>query len=130
MGATNEAKTIIDNLWTEQELADRLAISVRTVQKMRASGEGPRYLKIGRSVRYRPQDVVEFAAGCERQSTAGRAAGTLPAIIESHATRDTCAPDDPCGWAEDGICDDPCLDLEGVDAVFDDSVDCAAAETT
>ena len=36
----------------------------------------------------------------------------------------TCGVDDPCGWKEDGYCDSPCLEIEGLDDVFDDSVDC------
>ncbi len=35
----------------------------------------------------------------------------------------TCAPDDPCDWAENQQCEDYCLDY--VDEMFDDSVDCS-----
>jgi hypothetical protein len=34
-----------------------------------------------------------------------------------------CAPEDPCGWSGDTICDVACLDV--VDTMFDDSFDCA-----
>jgi hypothetical protein len=36
----------------------------------------------------------------------------------------TCHPSDPCGWANDWGCDAGCLEVEGVDAMFDDSADC------
>ncbi len=34
----------------------------------------------------------------------------------------TCAPDDPCGWSNDGECDDACLNQSQI--MFDDSADC------
>ena len=36
----------------------------------------------------------------------------------------TCDPADPCEWAGNGVCDDACLDAEGVDEMFDDGEDC------
>jgi hypothetical protein len=39
-------------LLTEAEVAKRLALSVRSVSRMRTAGGGPRYLKINHSVRY------------------------------------------------------------------------------
>jgi hypothetical protein len=35
-----------------------------------------------------------------------------------------CGPDDPCGWAGDGVCDEACVELDYVDEMFDDSSDC------
>jgi len=35
-----------------------------------------------------------------------------------------CGPDDPCGWAGDGVCDEACIELDYVDEMFDDSADC------
>jgi hypothetical protein len=35
-----------------------------------------------------------------------------------------CGPDDPCGWAGDGVCDEACVELDYVDEMFDDSTDC------
>jgi hypothetical protein len=38
----------------------------------------------------------------------------------------TCGPGDPCGWAGNGICNDPCSAILPVDH-FDDSADCGTA---
>lgn len=51
---------------TERQLADRQARSVKTIRNQRVSGGGIPYVKMGRSVRYRMSDVVEW----ERQHTA------------------------------------------------------------
>ena len=49
----------IDNnmLMDEKELANRLGISVHALRRWRFEGRGPRYIHIGRLVRYRPADV-------------------------------------------------------------------------
>ena len=45
---------------TERPAAEYLGLSVRTLQKRRFEGQGPSYLKIGRSVRYRLEDLDAF----------------------------------------------------------------------
>lgn len=45
------------NLLTEPQLADELDKSPTTVARWRRDGTGPTYLKVGGSVRYRPEDV-------------------------------------------------------------------------
>jgi excisionase family DNA binding protein len=49
---------------TDVEVAVRLGVSRFTVRSWRLKGTGPRFLKMGRAVRYRPQDVDEY----ERQA--------------------------------------------------------------
>jgi excisionase family DNA binding protein len=49
---------------TDVEVAARLGVSRFTVRSWRLKGVGPRFLKMGRAVRYRPQDVDEY----ERQA--------------------------------------------------------------
>jgi predicted DNA-binding transcriptional regulator AlpA len=45
-------------LLTDRDVARRLSVSVATVQRLRASGRGPRALRVGaRAVRYRPEDL-------------------------------------------------------------------------
>jgi len=44
--------------YTEAELADRWAVSIRTLQDWRRRGTGVGYLKLGKAIRY-PRDVVE-----------------------------------------------------------------------
>ena len=45
---------------TDVEVAARLGVSRFTVRSWRLKGTGPRFLKMGRAVRYRPQDVEEY----------------------------------------------------------------------
>jgi predicted DNA-binding transcriptional regulator AlpA len=49
---------------TDIEVATRLGVSRFTVRSWRLKGVGPRFLKMGRAVRYRPQDVDDY----ERQA--------------------------------------------------------------
>lgn len=44
----------------ENLAAELLGVSVRTLQAWRVRGGGPRYCKIGRIVRYRRRDIVQF----------------------------------------------------------------------
>ena len=45
---------------TEREVADLLGLSVATLRAWRHRGRGPRFLRLGRSVRYLPSDLAEF----------------------------------------------------------------------
>ena len=47
-------------LLDEHAVAERLNVSVSTVRRWRLIGDGPRYVKIGTSVRYLPADVDGF----------------------------------------------------------------------
>jgi excisionase family DNA binding protein len=58
---------------TDVQVAERLGVSRFTIRAWRLKGVGPRFLKMGRSVRYRSQDVDEY----ERQ-----------AIVETRAAPD------------------------------------------
>ena len=49
---------------TDLEVASRLGVSRFTVRSWRLKGLGPRFLKMGRAVRYRPEDVDDY----ERQA--------------------------------------------------------------
>ena len=44
----------------ESQAADFLGFSVRTLQAWRWRGEGPKFCKIGRSVRYPRRELVAF----------------------------------------------------------------------
>ena len=57
-------------LLNEHEVASTCGISVLTLRKWRSLRRGPRFLKIGSLVRYRPQDVAAWidtqtAVSCE-----------------------------------------------------------------
>ncbi len=47
-------------LLNEKEAARLLAMSFRTLQSWRSEGKGPRYLKLGRSIRYRRGDLLTW----------------------------------------------------------------------
>jgi hypothetical protein len=47
-------------LLTQDEAAEILKLSVRTMERLRVSGTGPKYLKIRQSVRYRLSDLETF----------------------------------------------------------------------
>lgn len=48
-------------LITEDELAAALDVKTNTLQVWRSNGEGPAYVKLGKSVFYRPSDVSSWA---------------------------------------------------------------------
>ena len=62
-----------NRILTDIEVAERLGVSRFTVRSWRLKGVGPRFLKMGRAVRYRSQDVDEY----ERQ-----------ALVETQASSD------------------------------------------
>ena len=45
---------------TEREVAELLGLSVATLRAWRHREKGPRFLRLGRSVRYLPADVADF----------------------------------------------------------------------
>ena len=55
---------------TERQVADQLGLYVATLRAWRHRGKGPRFLRLGRSVRYLPSDVDEFvrASAVDTQS--------------------------------------------------------------
>lgn len=53
-------KTKKKEFFTSQELADLLSCSEITLRNLRHRGEGIKYFKIGRLVRYRRKDVVDY----------------------------------------------------------------------
>ncbi len=60
--------TSIDHL-TERQLAERLGISVRTLQAQRQRGGGIPFVKLGRSVRYASSDVEQYLEQHRHRST-------------------------------------------------------------
>jgi predicted DNA-binding transcriptional regulator AlpA len=62
-------------LQNEHDVAQTCAISVATLRKWRMLKRGPRFLKIGSLVRYRPEDVTawidrQVAVPCEGMEVA------------------------------------------------------------
>lgn len=48
------------NLITPQELSSRWTIGTKTLSQWRWSGKGPQFLKLGKRIMYRMQDVENF----------------------------------------------------------------------
>jgi predicted DNA-binding transcriptional regulator AlpA len=58
-----------DRLLSVYEAARFLGLSVSTLNKRRFTGEGPRFIKLGRRVLYDIADLKEWASERKRQST-------------------------------------------------------------
>ena len=58
---------------TQRELSLRWQISCATLERWRAAGCGPQFLKLAGQCRYREQDVVAFEQASLRRSTSERA---------------------------------------------------------
>ncbi|WP_339864888.1 helix-turn-helix domain-containing protein [Paremcibacter congregatus] len=52
-----------------RQAAHYLGLSCRTLEKMRLSGDGPRFRKHGRYVRYRITDLEDWSEGKRKSST-------------------------------------------------------------
>ncbi|MFB9655061.1 helix-turn-helix transcriptional regulator [Microbacterium imperiale] len=64
---------LLDALIRPDTLADRLGTTERNLSEWRITGRGPRYIRIGRSVRYRPEAVDAWLLAQEHASTAEEA---------------------------------------------------------
>ena len=62
---------MIDQLLTNGQAAELLSLSPRTLEKMRLTGDGPPFIKLGRhrAVRYRESDLQAWIEGRIRKST-------------------------------------------------------------
>jgi hypothetical protein len=59
----------MENLLTEDETAKALSLSPRTLEGFRLKGGGPKFVKLGHRVAYRPADVEAYVAANVRTST-------------------------------------------------------------
>ncbi len=60
-----QADSNLENLWDKRRLAVFLGVSVQTVDYWTSTGRGgPRHIKIGRLVRFRPADVAAYVESC------------------------------------------------------------------
>jgi predicted DNA-binding transcriptional regulator AlpA len=57
MGAIHNA---IENLLNEHDVARITGLSVASVRRWRLLRQGPKYIKIGAAVRYKPKDVMAW----------------------------------------------------------------------
>ena len=54
---------------SQHELARRLRLSVRTLERWRWTGQGPHFLKVGNRIAYRVEDVERWEADRIRTRT-------------------------------------------------------------
>ncbi len=58
-------------LWDERKLCSFLGIKPATAQRWRWAGGGPRFIKVGRLVKYRPEDVEAWLQRHTREGEGG-----------------------------------------------------------
>jgi hypothetical protein len=59
----------IERLQTPKEAAHFLRVSLSWLAKARMRGDGPPYLKVGRSIRYAETVLIQWMKGRQRMST-------------------------------------------------------------
>lgn len=52
----------MNTLLTESQISEQLQVSLACLRRWRLRGEGPRYVKVGNLVRYRPEDIELWVA--------------------------------------------------------------------
>ena len=57
-----------------ESVATELDVSSSFLNKARLTGKGPRFVKIGRAVRYEPSEIALWLAGRRRNSTSQKVA--------------------------------------------------------
>jgi predicted DNA-binding transcriptional regulator AlpA len=67
---TLEGMTMI--LFNTRELADLLGVSSSKLEKLRVSGGGPKFIKLGSNVRYLMPDIIEWVSNKSHHSTSDR----------------------------------------------------------
>ncbi|MGO4383402.1 helix-turn-helix transcriptional regulator [Specibacter sp. RAF43] len=60
---------LLDSLVAPVTLAERLGTTERSLSEWRIKGRGPKFIRVGRSVRYRPEAVDAWLLGQEYAST-------------------------------------------------------------
>jgi hypothetical protein len=60
-----------DGFYPPKLSAELVDMSVSWLAKARMRGDGPRYVKLGRSVKYQGRDLIEYLNSKKRHSTSG-----------------------------------------------------------
>jgi predicted DNA-binding transcriptional regulator AlpA len=63
------SQSAASRLLNTPETADRIGTSISYLNKLRCAGGGPVFVKMGRLVRYRPEDVDAYLDARRRTST-------------------------------------------------------------
>lgn len=64
MTTTNDDIDDATLLWTSAETARRIGWSEVWLREQRAKGKGPAFFRVGKTVRYRREDVVAWIEAC------------------------------------------------------------------
>jgi len=64
---------IVPRLMSQRDLAGYIGKSTAWCERARWAGEGPRFIKLGRNVRYKVEDVLEWIEDSARTSTSEHA---------------------------------------------------------
>lgn len=59
-------KDKLQDIFDEQQVADFLNVSVRTLRNRRQAGEGPRAFKAGKTVFFHIDDVRDYLDACHK----------------------------------------------------------------
>lgn len=68
-----EAAVTLPRLMNQRDLANYIGKSTAWCERARWAGEGPRFIKLGRHVRYRADDVLAWIEDNARTSTSEEA---------------------------------------------------------
>lgn len=71
------------NYLTRQEVADHLSISVNKLDALRRSGDAPTEIKLGRSVRFKLRDVIQWQKGIEKKLLKKRSNARVSEAVKS-----------------------------------------------
>jgi len=67
----------MEKILTQVEAAQILGVSERTLERHRTAGTGPRFTRLGRLIRYREQDLIDFVELNLCASTSEYATGSI-----------------------------------------------------
>lgn len=67
-----QTTTTVPVMINQQQLAEMLGKSIKWAERARHEGNGPKFIKAGRSVLYRTSDVLEWLESNVRSSTADK----------------------------------------------------------
>ena len=68
-----DASVTMPKLWDQKILAAYLGKSTAWCERARWAGEGPRFIKLGRHVRYKAEDVLAWIEQCRTSTSEGAA---------------------------------------------------------
>jgi len=81
---THRPLQIGSNLIRPATAAARLCVEEKTLAQWRSQGKGPAFIRMGRAVRYRPEDIELFIAANEAAGNKGEQAASSQKSEEKH----------------------------------------------